>query len=237
MPSLRRLGWLALVEWVVYPRQVDLEGPPSGVASKTLEVIQVSAGDNHTCAIKRDGTLACWGDDAYDQTTPPSGTFLQISAGYMHTCGVRTDGTAACWGAGRDDEGTAQLSGPFVQVSCGFFHACGVKTDGTVARMLGMRRRLRARIRHGTVRHLHAGHCRRRTRLRLESRWHCHLLGIDLLRRVHATGGRLTGMEIAARATFPRRRQGKQGDLPLHRGHGEDAGNAVGFVASNRLSS
>ena len=52
----------------------------------------------HTCGLKTDGTLACWGENSYGQATPPAGTFSQVSAGDDHTCGVRTDGTLACWG-------------------------------------------------------------------------------------------------------------------------------------------
>ena len=94
---------------------------------------EVAAGGDHSCAIKRDGTLACWGDNAYRQAMPPSGTFLQVSAGYFHNCGVRTDGTAACWGQDDGDGRLSPRSGPFVQLSAGAFHTCGVKTDGTVA--------------------------------------------------------------------------------------------------------
>ena len=92
---------------------------------------QVSAGDEHTCAVKTDGTVACWGDDFYGQATPPAGTFSQVSSGEFHTCGVRTDGTAACWG--NDDAGRATPpTGTFSQVSAGGDHTCGVQTDGTV---------------------------------------------------------------------------------------------------------
>jgi alpha-tubulin suppressor-like RCC1 family protein len=68
----------------------------------------VSAGGYHTCALRTDGTLACWGYNAYGQATPPAGTFSQVSAGYYHTCGVRTDGTLACWG----NNGSWQASPP-----------------------------------------------------------------------------------------------------------------------------
>ncbi len=59
---------------------------------------QVSAGAHHTCGLKTDGTLACWGRNDYGQATPPAGTFSQVSAGGYHTCGLKTDGTLACWG-------------------------------------------------------------------------------------------------------------------------------------------
>jgi len=93
---------------------------------------QLSAGGYHTCGLKTDGTLACWGDNSYEQATPPGSTFLQVSAGSLHTCGVKTDGTLACWG--RNDAGQATPPGDtFTQVSAGNAHTCGVKTDGTLA--------------------------------------------------------------------------------------------------------
>lgn len=33
----------------------------------------VSAGLSHTCAIRSDGTAACWGDNFFGQSTPPAG--------------------------------------------------------------------------------------------------------------------------------------------------------------------
>jgi alpha-tubulin suppressor-like RCC1 family protein len=59
---------------------------------------QVSSGGWHTCEVKTDGTIACWGFNASGQSTPPTGTFDSVSAGYLYTCGVKTDGTVACWG-------------------------------------------------------------------------------------------------------------------------------------------
>ncbi len=66
--------------------------PPAGT------FIQVSAGYAHTCGLRTDGTLACWGCNDYGQAAPPAGTFSQVSAGGYHTCGLQTDGTLACWG-------------------------------------------------------------------------------------------------------------------------------------------
>ena len=51
----------------------------------------VSAGSSHTCGVKVDGSVACWGDDS-------SGSFTSVSAGDGHTCGVKTGGSVACWG-------------------------------------------------------------------------------------------------------------------------------------------
>ena len=92
----------------------------------------ISAGSNHNCGIQANGTLACWGDDYYFQSSPPSGTFTQVSAGINHTCGVQTNGTLACWG--NNYLGKAEPpAGTFTQVSSGGTHTCGVKVNGSVA--------------------------------------------------------------------------------------------------------
>ena len=59
----------------------------------------VSAATTHTCGLRNDGTLACWGNNLFGQATPPSGTFTQVAAGEFHTCGLRIDGNLACWGS------------------------------------------------------------------------------------------------------------------------------------------
>ncbi len=94
----------------------------------------VSAGGTHTCAIRDDGTLACWGDDSSGQLDGiPDGTFQAVSAGGTHTCAIRDDGTLACWG----DDSSGQLDGipdgTFQAVSAGGTHTCAIRDDGTLA--------------------------------------------------------------------------------------------------------
>ena len=60
---------------------------------------QVAVGGVHTCAVKPDGTVTCWGYNGYDQqATPPAGAFKAVSATGGYTCGVRSDGFMICWG-------------------------------------------------------------------------------------------------------------------------------------------
>ncbi len=92
----------------------------------------MGAGDGHSCGVRTDGTVACWGENAFGEATPPSGTFTEVSAGDGHSCGVRTDGSVACWGQNAEGEATPP-TGTFTQVSAGNSHTCGLRTDGTVA--------------------------------------------------------------------------------------------------------
>jgi hypothetical protein len=65
--------------------------------------VQVSAGYQHSCAVRSDGRVACWGANYSGQRTPaplPSGVrYTQVSAGSEHSCAVRSDGQIACWGS------------------------------------------------------------------------------------------------------------------------------------------
>ena len=99
--------------------------------------VSVSAGERHTCGVKADGSVECWGSNSGGQATPSDGSFVSVSAGGHHTCGLKTDGSIDCWGSNTNFVGTfrgqaAPPDGTFVSVSAGFRHTCGVKTDGVV---------------------------------------------------------------------------------------------------------
>jgi alpha-tubulin suppressor-like RCC1 family protein len=80
-------------------------------------VAQVTAGDDHTCALLDTGKVRCWGyggdgqlgygntDNIGDNETPATagdvnvgGTVAQIAAGSNHTCALLTNGAVRCWG-------------------------------------------------------------------------------------------------------------------------------------------
>jgi hypothetical protein len=86
----------------------------------------------HSCGLKTDDTIVCWGSNLAGQAPnpAPAGTFKEISAGFLHSCGIKTDGTLLCWGELSQMSPTP--SGTFRQVSAGATHSCGIKTDGTL---------------------------------------------------------------------------------------------------------
>jgi alpha-tubulin suppressor-like RCC1 family protein len=83
------------------PRPVMVKGL---VNAKSLH-----AGNEHTCAIQADNTVACWGIDAANKanllpttTSTPTpvkdlGAVQTMSAGTFHSCAVTSDERVACW--------------------------------------------------------------------------------------------------------------------------------------------
>ena len=92
----------------------------------------IDAGDGHTCALRADGTISCWGANEYGQADAPDGEFLAVSAGGQHSCAIRTDRTVLCWGSvyPRPFEAASE---EFQSVSAGFGHTCGLRIDGTIS--------------------------------------------------------------------------------------------------------
>jgi len=76
---------------------VSIEQNAAPPVAQAATIVSISAGGRHTCAVKSDGTLACWGNNEHERATPPAGTFTQVSAGRNHTCGLKSDGTGVCW--------------------------------------------------------------------------------------------------------------------------------------------
>ena len=72
---------------------------PEPAAAPSEGFTSVSAGVTHSCGVRADGTVTCWGYNDDGQADAPSGGFIAVSAGALHSCGVRADGSVTCWGA------------------------------------------------------------------------------------------------------------------------------------------
>jgi len=89
----------------------------------------------HSCYIKSDGTVVCFGDNSSGQCNVPAGLtdVKQVSCGALHTMALKTNGTVVGWG----NNGDGQITPPgglvgVKQVTCGNNHTCLLKSDGTV---------------------------------------------------------------------------------------------------------
>ena len=87
----------------------------TGGATSAPIAVQVTAGDNHACALLSDGSLWCWGSNQSGQlgqdtstvtnstipmqkTDAALGKIASMTAGGAHTCVLLTNGQAQCWG-------------------------------------------------------------------------------------------------------------------------------------------
>ena len=117
------------------------EWAPSPTADKPLietptssptKFSAISVGFYHSCGLRTNGTVACWGNDDLGQRSSPTGTFTTVSAGATHSCATRSNGTVACWGDNYFGEASPPRSATFTTVAAGFGHSCGIRTDGRV---------------------------------------------------------------------------------------------------------
>ncbi len=121
----------------------------------------IAAGGDHTCGIRGDGTLWCWGDNTYGQlglgshigqdlprqvTSPARGGWARIVADFEDTCAIRTDGTLWCWGdngfgelgIGNDtsQDRPTQVTTPaprgWASITTSDDHTCATRTGGTL---------------------------------------------------------------------------------------------------------
>ncbi len=94
----------------------------------------VAPGSYHTCALKPDGAIECWGDNTDGQATSQSGPFTQVSAGNSHTCGLTPDGAVDCWGSNSAGQAGGLHTGlsPYTQVAPRMYHTCALTAGGAV---------------------------------------------------------------------------------------------------------
>ena len=86
----------------------------------------ITAGEDHTCALRQTGTITCWGgnwagqlgngkntggdweDDSANSSVPIEVEGVTdataITAGILHTCALQQTGTITCWGNNRDGQ-------------------------------------------------------------------------------------------------------------------------------------
>lgn len=138
-----------------------------GIDCETTDVVQIgndtdwaalSTWASRTCAIKRDGSLWCWGGHETDYTqsgaTPRHialpGTTIDVSTNEDHTCALTDIGDLYCWGADAmgqvgDGDPSAATCNDFAcvtaptrvgrsmrQITTGYFFSCALHAGGAI---------------------------------------------------------------------------------------------------------
>jgi alpha-tubulin suppressor-like RCC1 family protein len=130
--SGRGLFVLALASCAEQTGPVQPEQPAEPPMGKGSSLPRVSAGANHSCAVREDATLVCWGDNTYGQSSAPTGTFSQVSAAQLHTGAINASGAIVCWGEGSNSWLSAP-SGSFSDIAAGINHTCALDMQGHIA--------------------------------------------------------------------------------------------------------
>ncbi|MCK6424854.1 MAG: hypothetical protein L6Q75_07145 [Burkholderiaceae bacterium] len=114
-------------------------------------------GYDHSCALKADGTVVCWGRNSHGQlgdgtvidrpvpvAVPGLSAVVSLSAGSQTSCALKSDRSVWCWGRndlGQLGNGTridsrtpTQVSGltDAIAVAAGTFHACALRSGGAL---------------------------------------------------------------------------------------------------------
>jgi alpha-tubulin suppressor-like RCC1 family protein len=121
---------------------------------------QTSVAGGQTCALRMNGTIACWGSNDFGQLgngqtsmTPSTAAVevvgitgaVELVAGRYHACARHGAGVVSCWGhndagqIGDSSQGTDRpvpvavtLARPAVQIAAGGYHTCALLDDDSV---------------------------------------------------------------------------------------------------------
>lgn len=133
---------------------------PGLMAVLGVNAIDIAADGQHTCAVRSDGTMRCWGSNTGGQLGNGENTedptprpvyvntltdATQVALGSNHSCALRASGQVSCWGINSQRQvGTGSTASYIrspatlpditdaVQVSAGNGSACALLSTGTV---------------------------------------------------------------------------------------------------------
>ena len=122
------------------------------------DATQITAGDDHTCALQQAGTIKCWGDNSSGELGNGTETTssvpvevlgindaTQITTSGEHTCALLQTGTIKCWGSNEYGQlGSGQTSSSYevpvevlgitdaTQITTSGEHACALLQTGNI---------------------------------------------------------------------------------------------------------
>ena len=92
-----------------------IERPRPVLVTGLADAVDLATGTAHSCAVRRDGSVVCWGDNSALQVSPAAASLVRtptridgviatrVVAGDQHTCALST-GSVVCWGDNVDGQ-------------------------------------------------------------------------------------------------------------------------------------
>ena len=98
--------------------------PPEGQS-----LLSIAPGRDHTCGIRTDSGVSCWGSNRFGESDPPAGIAVtDISSTNDHSCGVASNGRIICWGEVEDGKVKHAAGTDFIDVGISFSYAGNLRT-------------------------------------------------------------------------------------------------------------
>ena len=141
---------MPLADVVATAESAEVAGVPVPAAATVVRGLQ------HSCALKPDATVVCWGNNFFGQLGDNTRTeklapnhvagladIKALASGDFHTCALKRDGSTLCWGynsSGQlgDNNTTEKLVptpvpgvGGATQLALGKYHSCALAANGT----------------------------------------------------------------------------------------------------------
>lgn len=136
--------------------QEELSASAEPLAAPLTEVALLASGQgaSHTCALRRDGSVWCWGSNSAGQlgdgtvengTTPlpilPAGAAVHLAAAETQTCAVLADRSISCWGTALGEGGGEPVLTPralagvndAARVAVGSSAGCALRSNGELS--------------------------------------------------------------------------------------------------------
>jgi alpha-tubulin suppressor-like RCC1 family protein len=112
-------------------------------ADATDKLVQISAGYRHMVALRPDGVVLAWGDNAFGQLNVPASIttsrpytdttkVIALASGAYHTLAMRANGSILAWGSNEDKQITIPPLTTVAQIAAGVRHSVVLQSNGSI---------------------------------------------------------------------------------------------------------
>lgn len=115
----------------VFAGDHDQGVPPEG------DFVEVDAGWNHTCGVRVDKQIVCWGMSGRANDAP-KGSFEHVSVGLLRTCALTEGGEVLCWDRKSNTVRHLAEVSEYVEVETGRAVTCGRTSQGKTRCWVGL---------------------------------------------------------------------------------------------------